>query len=292
MKLNNRRLLARIERIEALIAERGLAEAPVDISESLAIIASLGPDMVRLSEIDRKRWYCPDDPRSILIASELEEEATIKARILEKWAKLGFSDGYGQRQYRKDETRLRLLSEVEQSAGFIKFNSSEQAEMELIIARREICEKGPWHRAFQRICEIDEGKDCLERPLTLCERHEVDHLETLHPVEPLDEEEFGCLDHESRMYYEFGMRMDKSLERMSLPTIQDRLDEWHARKGEDPRLFDTFAFWERYPCWTDTLLRQNQQLSKMGFEPDTTSIEARRALKELEEGNGRSDGLP
>lgn len=45
-----------MERIEAIIAERGLAaEEPVDVSEALAIIASIGPDMIRISEIDRKR---------------------------------------------------------------------------------------------------------------------------------------------------------------------------------------------------------------------------------------------
>jgi len=285
MKLNNKRLLVRLERIEKLIAERGLAAAPIDVSEPLAHIASLGPDMARLSEIDRKRWYCPDDPRSTVTTEEIEEERIIKARVLKKFSGLGFPDGYGQRQYRKDGTRIRLLSEMQGSAGFIKFNPSEKAEMTVLTARRELYEKGPQHRAFLRVFEICEGKEPLERPLTICESHEIDHLKHLHPDEPLDAEEIAYLDHESRMLYEFELTMQAALARMPLPTVQERLDEWHARKGGDPRLFKTIASWESYPYCPDTLLRQNQQLAEMGFEPDTTSIEARRALDKLEGGD-------
>lgn len=284
--MNNRRLLARIEKIEALLAPHGMtAEAPIDVSETLAIIASIRPDMMRLSEIDQKRWFCPDDPRSILSAEEIEEEAKIKPRVLEKCTGLGFPKGYGVREYRKDGIRLNLFSETEEAPGFIRLSACEQAEKAIIRARRElIFEQGPHYRAFLRADEIREGKDFLERPTTLWETHQLDHLQVLYPEEPLDDEEIAALDYGSRMLYEFGMNAKETTVGW-VPSPQARLDEWHARKGEDPRLFKTFASWQQYPCWPDMLFRQNQQLAEMGFEPDTTSIYARAAYKELEEKN-------
>jgi hypothetical protein len=46
-----------------------------------------------------------------------------------------------------------------------------------------------------------------------------------------------------------------------------RLDEWHSRKGEDPRYFLTYPTFQQFPSNPHVLERQNQQLAEMGFAP-------------------------
>jgi len=270
--MNKRNLRARLEKIEAAFAQRGLTdETPVDISETLAIIDSVRPDMIRLSEIDRKRWYCPDDPRRILSDEESEEEARLKLRTLEKCARLGFPDGYGQREYRKDRHELHLLSEKEAATDFIKLGIREQAEKTLILARRRcLYEPGPKNSADERIKELDRHEPDGFFRRTLFEWHEVYHLEVLHPEEPYDDEEISWMMFPEHYRRELaGKRPD---------TTQEALDEWHSRKGEDPRLFKHYASWMQYPMSANALRRQNEQLAELGFEPDTNTLQARKIL--------------
>ena len=271
--MSNRGLYIRLKRIEEIFAQRGLTqEAPVDISETLAMISSVRPDMIKLSEIDQKRWYCPDDPRSILTGEELEEEAKIKLHVLDKCALLGFPQGYAQRHYRKDGTALHLISKKEVAADFIGLSAAEQAKRTVIQARREaLYEAGPKHSADLRVLEIDgpEPFACMER--SLFEWHEVDHLTFLHPEEPLDEEEIASLDFPSQYRREIGKSLAEA--------AKQRLDEWHAGKGKDPRYFKSWASWMIYPNTAESMRRQNEKLAEMGFEPDTTTQYARNSLQ-------------
>jgi hypothetical protein len=273
--MNKRGLRARLEKIEAVFAQRGLTEeAPVDISETLAIIASVRPDMIRLSEIDRKRWCCPDDPRGVLTDEEFDEEATIKLRILEKCALLGFPDGYRQRQYRKDGRWLFLLSKKETAVDFIGLSAAEQAKRTIILARREaLYEVGPKHSADLRILEIDGPNPSAFMERSLFEWHEVDHLTFLHPEEPLDDEEIASLLFPNQYRPNWGG--GKSI----AEAAKERLDEWHAGKGKDPRTFKSWASWMLHPCTAESMRRQNQRLAEMGFEPDTTTHYARTSLE-------------
>jgi hypothetical protein len=223
-----------LNKIEALIAPRGLLEeAPIDVSETLAMIASVRPDIIRLSEFDRKRWYCPDDPRTIWTPEEVEEEAKIKACVSEKLTALGFPQGYSQRHYRKDEWRLYQLAELEKCSDFIRLSASEQADRTVIQARREgLYEVGPKHRADLRIKEIDRNVHCNVLRRTLFEWHEIDHLEALHPKEPLDDEEIATLEFPEQ--YENWRGLEAKFEEFGEWGPQERLDEWHARKGKTP----------------------------------------------------------
>jgi hypothetical protein len=272
--MNKRGLRARLEKIEAVFSQRGLTEeAPVDISETLAVIASVRPDVIRLSEIDRKRWCCPDDPRGVLTDEEIHEEATIKLRILEKCALLGFPDGYRQRHYRKDRRTLFLLSNKEAAVDFIGLSAAEQAKRTIILARREaLYEVGPKHNADLRILEIDGPDPFAFMERSLFEWHEVDHLNFLHPDEPLDDEEIASLDFPNQ--YQPNEWAGKSI----AEEAKERLDEWHAGKGKDPRTFKGWASWMLYPKTAESMRRQNQRLAEMGFEPDTTTYRARVSL--------------
>ena len=276
--MNSRNLRLRLEKIEGLFATRGLSEqAPIDVSETLAIIASVRPDMVRLSEMDRKRWYCPDDPRTIWTSEEIEEEAKIKAHVSEKLTALGFPQGYSQRHYRKDQRRLYQIAKLESCTDFIRLSASEQADRTVIQARREgLYEVGPKYRADLRIKEIDRNVECNLMGRTIFEWHEIYHLQALHPDEPFDEEEIASFDKYAGGLDQMLARWKEVLDNPWGP--KERLDEWHARKGEDPRLFRGIASWQLYPQSADAMKRQNQQLAEMGFEPDTTSCYARTAL--------------
>src|SRR3569832_723892 len=86
---------------------------------------------------------------------EVEEEARIKIRALEKCALLGLAESYGQRHWRKDGTALYLISQTVKAADFIALSSAEQGKRVVIRARREaLYELGPKQIAHLKVREI------------------------------------------------------------------------------------------------------------------------------------------
>lgn len=249
--MTTRGLLTRIRRVEKSLEARpsdGFPPLPRDLDGALAEIASIRTILSQLSVIDRKRWYCPYDPRSVMASGEVEQEAKLRLDVLEKMKTIGFPNGYRQEEYAADMALICNLKDK----PLHSFGSSEQALNSFLTARTEgLYEAGPRYRAHQRIEEIDGCFDpfaYLNR--TVVEWHEIDHLEDLHPRTNDDDARYS------------NPLNGKTLAQ----SRRDRLHEWHSRRGTDPRRFQTFYGWMLFPSNPKTFDRQNQQLIALGFE--------------------------